>query len=70
MNKDEAREIRKLVTQERSCSGKRRYRSYWAAENVIERMDDTGLHSYWCQFCRGVHVGHPPKSNVDTTAKI
>jgi len=47
------------VTRERSCCGKKRYRSYWQADAVIEQMEDESLHSYWCRFCRGIHLGHP-----------
>jgi hypothetical protein len=37
------------VTRERSCCGKKRYRSYWQADAVIEQMEDESLHSYWCR---------------------
>jgi hypothetical protein len=47
------------VTRERSCCGKKRYRSYWQADAVLERMEDESLHAYWCRFCRGIHLGHP-----------
>lgn len=52
----------------RQCREKRRYRSEGDAREVIRAMKYRKglegcekLHAYWCEFCRGWHVGKDGK---------
>lgn len=41
-----------------SCTRKKAYPTNDLADKAIERMGVLGMHSYNCQFCNLVHIGH------------
>jgi len=48
----------------KACDGKVRYKTSKSAHNeAFRRMRESGewLNSYKCAFCKGFHIGHPPK---------
>lgn len=51
----------------RQCREKRRYRSEEDARDMVRQMKYRRvkgcekLHAYWCQFCKGWHVGKDGK---------
>lgn len=47
---------------ERSCIGKVKHRKKSGARKAIAMMAEKGdslMKVYWCNACRGYHVGHP-----------
>ena len=49
----------------RQCAGKQRHESKGKAEAHLRafsrRYGPTKMQVYFCRFCKGYHVGHPPK---------
>jgi len=38
-----------------------KFGSHWRAKQYIEKRNLAGVESYWCEMCRTVHVGYPPR---------
>jgi hypothetical protein len=55
---------KRVFTQERQCSGKKRHISQEAARQFCKRAkrgNNPELRPYSCVYCRGWHLGNPPK---------
>jgi hypothetical protein len=47
----------------KSCEGKRRYPTIAEAQayaQYVRRKKGQIVQAYYCRFCSGIHIGHPP----------
>jgi rubrerythrin len=46
-----------------SCEGKYKFTSKRHARRAMGRMNESGLHAYYCKFCGFHHIGHKTKGS-------
>lgn len=51
----------------KKCGSKRRFAEAGPAIAVaiaLRKQQSGRVDAYWCEFCNGYHVGHPPNKNA------
>lgn len=50
-----------MKTKANSCTGKVRHKDRFGAIRALKKINHHGLSGYYCQYCKGWHLGNNPK---------
>ena len=55
------RHLRRKACGEKQRWGKKDMQAAQYAAAVIRNRTGEAIRAYYCHFCKGIHIGHPPK---------